>query len=229
MTHEKQTEIPQTENRPQPSPAQALVVLPPAFESHDKELKQEQLQFACELGAKYPKIVTAAQALRENLRGIDTALTAAGDLYRSLVTEVHAAKLNRRESTLLLRGLGMAGNRISEVLRVAELPAGDYNRYIKGEMGFKAVLALDTAKKKAGGKDVKAGKKAAKKPRIIIHDLGDKNAQILRDAIGGMSRLLKGGTTTEWAHAFVSPQGKFYVAITASPKDAPVAEETTEE
>lgn len=220
---QKQTELPQAGSLPtgKESAVSAPVVIPEAFQAHDKDLNQQQLQFVVELGHKFPRIVEAATALRNGLTAVDKQLGEAAQLYRSLVVEVHAAKLNRRESTLLLRGLGMKANRVSEILRVAELPASEYNRYLKGEMGFKAVLALDTAKKKGKGEEVKAGlKKPARK--VVIHDIDDATRLALTSALAGLMKKKRvKGASTEWALRYRATTGdNVYVAVTISPPNA---------
>lgn len=197
------------------------VVIPPAFESYDKTLKQPQLQQAIALGAQFPLIVGAVQSLKLGLDSADVALKNAAEHYRTVVSEVHSAKLNRKEATVLLLGLGMRANRISEVLRVAELPPPAYKRYMAGELGFKAVLALDSAQKKGKGKEVKAGTKKPNR-KVVIHTIGDAVRPLIIEALAGLvgKKRVK-GASTEWALQYRDKSGSnVYVAVTVSPPNA---------
>jgi len=72
----------------------------------------------------------------------ELALGVASDRYRGVASELRVAKLNGREASLLLRGLGFASNRVHELQKVASLPDEQWAKYVEGKIGFKAAFAL---------------------------------------------------------------------------------------
>lgn len=186
-------------------------MVPVAFQSHDKSLKPTELQYAVELGQKFPTIIAASEDFKAGYNAAGLALSAASEKWRGMVIAIHGAKLNRREASILMRGLGFIKSRVSEVLRVVESDESVFQRYIKGEMGFKAVLAIEQAKT--------AEQKVAKvqKPR---------KSNVIRsvsELIGKKLNLVASGwrvseeTTQEFAYACVKNGKRYYFAISIGP------------
>jgi len=113
------------------------------FANADKTLKPEQLQMAASLAVKFPAIVSESVALRSEFAQVDAQLQRAGQRYYGFCSELRRAKLNRRESTLLLKALGYVKTRISEILKVSEVSDEIWAKYSNGQIGFKAALALE--------------------------------------------------------------------------------------
>lgn len=136
-----------TQDKPQVPTAEPvkeakLLPIPSAFQSADPSLKPEQLQFAVELGAKFPGIVEQAEALKLEYTKATEALGRVGQKYYGTCNELRKAKLNRRESTLLLKGLGFSKSRVSEMLKVSEVSDELWAKFANQQIGFKATLAL---------------------------------------------------------------------------------------
>jgi len=169
------------------TPPPALIV-PEAFTAHDKSLSPEQLRFSIELGTKFPAIVQEAQALKTSAAEVDASLARMGQKYYGFCSELRKAKMNRRESTLLLKGLGFAKTRVSEILKVSEVDDALWAKFANNQIGFKATLALgrgDGEAEEGEGEDgakPEAGKKKKEKrlpkefqPGIVaqLEDWGD--------------------------------------------------------
>jgi len=149
----------------EPQPAK-LLVIPTAFIHHDPTLKPEQVQFAIELGNKFPGIVQQAEALKAETVLAAEALGRMGQKYYGTCNELRKAKLNRRESTLLLKGLGFSKSRVSEMLKVSEVSDELWAKFEGQQIGFKATLALADSPSSDGGTEGEGdGEEEAKKPK----------------------------------------------------------------
>jgi len=153
-----------------------VLVLPPQFVGQ-MNLKKEQLLFAVELSKKFPKILHESDALKSATVLADEALRGMGQKYFGLCAEFRSAKLNRRESTLLLVALGYNKVRISEILRVSEVDDAIWDKYAKNEIGFKATLALgrgtDGAEEGDGEEEAEKPEKKKKKTRNLPKEYKD--------------------------------------------------------
>jgi len=124
---------------------------------------------AIELGAKFPEIVNQAEALKLETVHAAEALGRMGQKYYGTCNALRNAKLNRRESTLLLKGLGFSKSRVSEMLKVSEVSDELWAKFSGQQIGFKATLSLaDSASTDGGtsegeGEGEGDGKKPAKK------------------------------------------------------------------
>jgi len=197
------------------------VIVPVAFEQHDKSLKQEQLAFAIKLGEKFPAVVSAATEMRASFAVVDGAMREAGQKYFGLCSALRVTKMNRRESALLLKGLGFIKSRVSEILRVSEVSDAIWSQYSAKTIGFKAALALDAGKSSAGGTDgegaeEEAAKVSAKKAKTKIHEVPASIKNALSALCTEFKRPLKGGNNTEYAAAFVKDGVRYYFAISTS-------------
>lgn len=149
-----------------PAPAPALPV-PEAFKNPAADLKPDQLRFAIELGAKFPSIVNEATALKGAAAEADAALGRMGQKYYGFCSALRDAKLNRRESSILLKGLGFAKNRVYEILKVSEVDQVLWDKFANKQIGFKATLALSNggADDASDGDEVSDGGDEAEKKK----------------------------------------------------------------
>jgi len=108
--------------------------------------------------------VSESETLKTASRDADTALARMGERYFGFCSELRSAKLNRRESTLLLKGLGLAKSRISEILRVSEVTDEVWAKYKAGQIGFNATLALGRGSDGTGVSDSEAEGESESKP-----------------------------------------------------------------
>jgi len=131
------------EQTPVSPPSQpSLLARPSAFLQHDKSLTDQQLQFAAVLAQKFPGIVTESELLKSAAAETDAALHRMGQKYYAFCSQLRAAKMNRRESTLLMKALGFHKQRITEILRVSEVDDAIWSKYADGAIGFKSALQL---------------------------------------------------------------------------------------
>jgi len=154
------------------NPSQPLpLALPSAFNQADKALTEQQLQFAAVLAQKFPGIVTESELLKSAAAETDAALQRMGQKYYAFCAQLRAAKMNRRESTLLMKALGFHKQRITEILRVSEVDDAIWSKYANGEIGFKSTLQLgrgtvEDEEEDDGGEPAADSKKKKKEKRL---------------------------------------------------------------
>jgi len=214
-------------------PPLAPVVIPPAFQNHG-DLKPAQVQFAVEIGNKFPGIVQAAIDFEQAYSEVLSVSAKAGGKYFTLCSELRIAKMNRRESSLLLRGLGFTKNRVHEILKVSEVDDSIWNQYTAGQVGFKAVFALagdskdgatvsDTETQVPGWESTAGGIEKTPRARNLIKDCPESIRTRLNAVANGWQVK---ETPVEFAYAVVRNGKRFYFAISVS--DVPTKETTTE-
>lgn len=219
-----------------PAPASPVVV-PKEYESHDPALKHPQLAFAIELGTKYPGIVSAAIQFRESMGQAELALGVASDRYRGVASELRTAKLNGREASLLLRGLGFASNRVHELQKVAALPDEQWSKYVEGKIGFKAAFALRNGEPAPApapapapvpavgdpdadeADEVTAGGNAPAK--TVIRDLPFNQKGLIMGVLRDWETPLHDGKQTVYGLGLRINGVSFYVTLTATPIPQP--------
>lgn len=124
-------------------PPQAVkLVLPDAFKNHDLKMTPENIRFAVELGEKHPAVVESVVALQSSLHELENVAKVAGEKYFRTVKALRETKLNRREATLLLKGLGFSKVTASKLQKVAEVSPELWAKYEAKQLGFNATLLL---------------------------------------------------------------------------------------
>jgi len=105
----------------------------------DSGLSEGELNFAKELIAKYPRVSVAYKEVKageEKLKGKWLGLCEA------LRDPKDGIRLNGREMTLLLKGLGERKQRITEIVKVVSVDDALWEKYKQGILGFRAVLQI---------------------------------------------------------------------------------------
>lgn len=164
------------------------VVVPAAFENHDKSLKGATLQLAIQTGEKHPEIVQAVTELR-------AAMAVTGEKYYHVLHTLRAAKLDKKSATALLLGLGFLKSVASELNRLSSAKEEVWQQYSAKAIGFRAALALENGKpatNQTSGNETAA----PSTPREVakIHSFPRPVADALRAAVE--SWLLPDGTRT---------------------------------
>jgi hypothetical protein len=165
--------------------------LPLAFANHDTTLTESQLQAAAAIAGKHADIVKESEHLRLEFDAAGVAMKRVGERYYAFCSELRKAKLNRKESTLLLKALGYVKTRISEILRVSEVDDTIWNQYKDGAIGFKATLALgrggdEPEDSEEGGETEEAPKPAKKKEKRLPKEYAATFAENLADWGGSL-------------------------------------------
>lgn len=105
----------------------------------DTGLSESELNFAKELIVKYPAVGVAYKEVKlgeEKLKGKWLRLCEA------LRDPKDGTRLNGREMTLLLKGLGERKQRITEIVKVVSVDDALWAKYKQGILGFRAVLQI---------------------------------------------------------------------------------------
>jgi len=205
-------------NNPTVNPAETpevAAVIPPAFEAHAPGMKPMALQLAIQLGQKHPAIVQAVVEFRD-------AYGRAGEKYFGMASSLREAKLQKKESTALLLGLGLSKSRVSEIIRVSSVSDAIWNQYSAKSIGFKAAMQLEAGESSDGGTDDsedKTDKKKADTKALKIYDVPEFIRLELAQMARGWPRPLKNGKTTEYVFRYQeNPKAiAFYFAISAIP------------
>lgn len=124
-----------------PPHAQPLVLLP-GMKTEGNQLEEHQLRFCVELATKHPAI---PQAVREFQDGLNEASKVADNVrnkYKNLVVTLRDSKLNRRESTLLLKSYDFNKVVISKICNLVEADDAVFAQYLEGAIGFNAAVLL---------------------------------------------------------------------------------------
>jgi len=203
------------------------MIVPLVLTEADKSLTPEQVKFASELGAKFPKVVEAVSHFNKDFATATEKMAAANASYFVMCSELRTAKLNRRESTLLLKGLGMIKQRITEVLRVTEVSDELWAKYEGKALGFRAVLKIartedasdetEPTQATVPGTEPETTVKPLK-PQVVIHEIKQPLKGALMQALREAGELRKNGEQTEYALGFVHEDKRFYIALTVGTK-----------
>jgi len=168
---------------------------------------------------KFPLIVKSVNEFREGY-------VRAGELYFGMCSAVREAKLEKKDSTLVLLALGLSKSRTSEVIRVSSVPDAIWSQYAAGSVGFKATLALGKDKPQVVGPEAgqtggDPGQNPPKAPRKVakIRDLTEKAQEALKKVLRNIGKH-DGESPTEYALSVRIEELNYYVAITVTDKNA---------
>jgi len=203
-----------------PAPTAAVaIVLPPAFEAHDPSLQGASLALAIQVGEKNPKIVNAAHEFK-------VAVGTTGEKYLKLLHALREAKLQKKEATALLLGLGFNKGRASELNKLSTAKQEVWDQYAAKGISFRAALALEDGKepKGTGSDSGNEGGPAKKKEKTKIHpapkwiqlSLADVAAAWLEKEGGS---ILKAGARTEYGFTYEAHNRTLYFQVFADRKE----------
>jgi len=201
-----------TKPTPAVHPLTVVAPVPPAFQGHAKEMSEFALQIAVKLGADHPAIVQAAVEFSE-------AYGRAGEKFFNMASALRAAKLQKKESTLLMLGLGFSKSRASEMLRLSSVSDEIWAQYSTKAVGFRAALALD--KPKAEVPPVEPGAENARQSNVVKAekaDFDDAAKAGLQKVFAGIKRPLKNGKPTDYKLELFVDGVKFDLYLTATQK-----------
>lgn len=119
-----------------PDTSAQVIQLPDAFKSHDPKMSPVALALAVEVGKKHPAIVASVVELR-------SAITQAGEKYYTVLHALRSAKLQKKEATAVLLGLGLTKGRASELNKLSACSDEVWAKYSSKAVGFRAALALE--------------------------------------------------------------------------------------
>lgn len=105
----------------------------------ETELDEANYQLACDLHAKFPQVAIRNREVKEAEGRLAQKYFR---LCEALREPGEGMKLNGKEITLLLLGLGYRKQRVTEFRRVIEVADDVWENYKKNVIGFKAVLAI---------------------------------------------------------------------------------------
>jgi len=142
--------------------APVTLVVPSAFQAHDPSLKGVALTLAINTGAKHPEIVKAAEEFK-------LAVGLTGEKYYHLLHALRHAKLQKKEATALLLGLGFNKGRASELNKLSSCKEEVWKKYSQKSISFRAALALENGKPE--GDKEQGNKDKPKKSKAKIHSL----------------------------------------------------------
>lgn len=213
----KNTTASKAGSSPAPSAPVALVV-PVAFEAHDPSLKGVALTLAIQTGEKHPEIVQAAVEFKASV-GI------AGEKYYHLLHALRHAKLQKKEATALLLGLGFNKGRASELNKLSTCKQEVWDKYSGKAISFRAALALEDGKPVKGPDSGNEGSKPTKK-KNKIHTLPKPVQSALVGALepwlakdSTLPAPTKSGQRTEYGFTYEANGRTLYLQIFADLAD----------
>lgn len=202
-----------------PAPtANVTVIVPTAFEAHDPSLKGAGLTLAIQTGEKHPEIVQAAIEFKASV-GL------AGEKYYHLLHALRNAKLQKKEATALLLGLGFNKGRASELNKLSTCKQEVWDKYSGKAISFRAALALEDGKPVKGPDSGNEGDKPSKK-KAKIHALPKPVQAALVTALepwlakdSTLPAPTKSGNRTEYGFTYEANGRTLYLQIFADLAD----------
>lgn len=198
----------------------APVIVPEAFASHDPSLKGATLALAISVGAQHPAIVQAAIDFKQ-------AYGQAGERYYTLLHTLRTAKLQKKEATAVLLGLGFNKGRASELNKLASAKDEVWAKYSAKGISFRAALALENGGNK--GDNETPGEKSVtpvKREKAKIHPLPKPMANAFSEAAllwldkdSTLPKPNKSGKRTEYGLTVESNGVTLYFQIFADKAD----------
>jgi len=183
------------------------IVLPATF-APLKGMNDITLAAAVSIAEKNPQIVTAIVDLRD-------AMGRAGEKFFGVASTLRAAKLVKKEATMLLHAMGLSPSRTSEMIRLSSVSEKIWKQYSAQSVGFRAALQLDNGDK---GKTKKENSTGGKK-----HKVHAVNAHVA-DVLAQLAKLQDGlpmldGQRTEYSHTVELGEGRFVFISLFSDKE----------
>lgn len=216
-----------TLNKQQPTGASPVttveVVMPAAFKNHAPDMSATALALAIQVGEKHPQIVRAVTELGKSLAVV-------GEKYYQVLHTLRHAKLQKKEATALLLGLGLTKGRASELNKLSSCSDEVWAKYSAKAIGFRAALALENGEVPPGepGEGEDASEKEAPKPREKhkIHTLPKPVSKALAEALlpwlardSTLPRPNKSDKRTEYGFTIEADGRTLYIQIFADKAD----------
>lgn len=180
------------------------IVVPAAFKN--TSLKGASLTLAINTGVKHPEIVQAVTELAG-------AMQAAGEKYYHVLHTLRAAKLQKKEATALLLGLGLTKGRASELNKLSSAKEEVWKKYSEKTVGFRAALALEN------GKSSPVGTPGKKRVVAKIHSVPKDIQTMIAESVKGWVKPNKDGKRTEYGFTVEQDGITLYFQIFADKKD----------
>jgi len=149
---------------------------------------------AIQLGTQHPQIVKA-------VTNLTTAMEQAQGRYYQVLHALRAAKLQKKENTALLLGLGFHKSRVSQLCAMASVSDDVWAKYSAKTIGFRAALELengggdDTPEVEVVDPEAENGRKRA---RAKIYPVPKGIQTALAAAVEHWEKPNKGGNRTEY-------------------------------
>lgn len=192
------------------SPVTAVSVeLPEAFRNHDPKMKPAALQLAIATGAKHPEIVHSVVELA-------SAMQNAGEKYYRVLHVLRAAKLQKKEVTALLLGLGIHKSRASQLNALSSCKDEVWKKYSEKAIGFRAALELENGEEPKPSDSDESKKKRVK---AKIHPVPKPIQTALAEAVAGWEKPNKAGKRTEYGFTVERDGITLYFQIFADKAD----------
>lgn len=198
-------------DKPSSPKASALlpVILPKEF-APIPGMNQVTLAAAVNVGAKHPDIVKAAVEFRE-------AYGRAGEKFFGIASALRAAKLVKKEATMLMHALGFSASRTSEMIKLSSVSDEIWGKYSAQSVGFRAALQLED-EANGDAETSTGGKKKERAAPAKIHPLS-KHAL---EAINGLTSdhcPMVDGKRTEYSGTIELGNGAFLHVTIFSDKE----------
>jgi len=185
------------------------VILPKEF-APIPGMNQLTLAAAVSVGAQHPEIVTAAVEFRE-------AYGRAGEKFFGIASALRAAKLVKKEATMLMHALGFSASRTSEMIKLSSVSDEVWAKYSGQSVGFRAALQLED--ESTGEGENSTGGKKPRASNTKIHPVSKAVATSLADILNADTLPMVDGKRTEYKHTVELPNGLFIHVCLFADKD----------